>query len=306
MSLKVGVMGAGAIGCHYGGLLAQAGVAVTLVARAAHVQAIRSGGLRWQSAGVDRRIALAAATEVSALQACDLVLVTVKSGDTLAVARQLAETLQADCLVLSLQNGVENADRLRQVLQQPVAAVVAYVAVEMAGPGHVLHRGRGELQVEVLAMPGARARLEALVQALRAAGVAVTLTEGARAAQWNKLVVNCAYNALSALLQQPYGQIVQRKGVPELMRTVVAECQQVAAAEGIRLAPELQQVVEALALSMPGQYSSTAQDLARGKPSEIDDLNGAIVRAGRRHGIATPVNQALLTLVQALEASQTH
>jgi len=302
MRLRVGVLGAGAIGCYYGGLLARAGIPVTLVSRARHVAAIQARGLRWQTATVDLHVPLTASTEPAALQDCNLVLVTVKSGDTLGAARQLAVTLKPDCIVLSVQNGVENADRLRQVLHQPVAAVAAYVAVEMAGDGHVLHRGRGELLIEALHAPQAQKRQLAAVEALRRAGVAVTLTDAARAAQWNKLVVNCAYNALSALLQQPYGEIVRLAGMPELMRTVVVECQQVAAAEGIALAPDIQQVVDDLARSMAGQYSSTAQDLARGKPTEIDDLNGAIVRAGQRHGIATPVNQALLALVQAFEA----
>ena len=113
--------------------------------------------------------------------------------------------------------------------------------------------------------------------------------------------LNCAYNALSAIAQLPYGRLVQGQGVEEVMRDVVQECLAVAQASDVTVAGDIRQAVQLLARSMPGQFSSTAQDLARGKPSEIDHLNGFVLRRGQALGIATPANRVLHTVVKLLE-----
>jgi 2-dehydropantoate 2-reductase len=118
---------------------------------------------------------------------------------------------------------------------------------------------------------------------------------------WAKLVANCAYNAVSAISQLPYGVMIESPGVRELMRDVTAEVVAVAKADGIRMLPDLLERVYGIAKAMPTQKSSTAQDLARGKPTEIDHLNGYIVRRGEALGIATPANRALWALVKLLE-----
>ena len=117
-----------------------------------------------------------------------------------------------------------------------------------------------------------------------------------------KLIVNCAYNAVSAIAQQPYGRMVQGVGVKGVMQDAVRECIAVATAMGVTLPDAMWDSVERISAAMPTQYSSTAQDLARGKPSEIDHLNGYVVIRGDRHGVATPVNRALHALVKLLEA----
>ena len=121
---------------------------------------------------------------------------------------------------------------------------------------------------------------------------------------WAKLIVNCAYNALSAIAQLPYGRLVQGDGVLAVMRDVVEECLAVAARSGVRVPGDAWQAVERIAQSMPGQLSSTAQDLARGKPTEIDHLNGFVARRGEALGVATPANRALTALVKLLERKQ--
>ncbi|WP_298929458.1 2-dehydropantoate 2-reductase [uncultured Ramlibacter sp.] len=295
--LKVAVMGAGAVGCYYGGMLARAGHAVTLIARPQHVQAIEAAGLRMETKTFDEQLRLAASSEPSAVQGADLVLFCVKSTDTEAAGAQILPFLAPDTLVLCLQNGVDNADRLRGVLpQHAVAAAVVYVATEMAGPGHVKHHGRGELVIE----PAARSR--AVAQALEAAGVPTEISDNVRGALWAKLVLNCAYNAVSAIAQRPYGENVQGEGILEVMGDVVAECLAVAAAEGVTLPGDVHAAVRKIAQTMPSQFSSTAQDLARGKRSEIDYLNGLIVRRGQALGIATPANRVLWALVKLVES----
>ncbi|MGB4347560.1 MAG: ketopantoate reductase C-terminal domain-containing protein, partial [Burkholderiaceae bacterium] len=119
-------------------------------------------------------------------------------------------------------------------------------------------------------------------------------------AQWAKLIINCAYNAISAITQMPYGRLMQGEGIETLMQSVVDECRAVSDAAGIHVPGDSMQEVRRIAQTMAGQFSSTAQDLARGKPNEIDHLNGYVCRQAQALGISTPVNHALTCLVKLL------
>ncbi|MDP4074657.1 ketopantoate reductase family protein [Acidovorax sp. A1169] len=295
--LRIAVMGAGAVGCYYGALLARAGHPVTLIGRLAHVQAVQQQGLRLQTAVLDVQVPLAASTEASAVQGADVVLFCVKSSDSEDAARAIRPHLAPGALVLTLQNGADNDERVRAVLDAstPVAAAVVYVATAMAGPGHVQHHGRGELVIA----PSPRS--EAVAAQFAAAGIPTQISDNVRGALWAKLVLNCAYNALSALAQQPYGPLVQVPGVTDVIADTVAECLAVAQADGVTIPGDIDAAVRGIAATMPGQYSSTAQDLARGKPSEIDHLNGYVVRRGAALGVPTPLNRALQVLVKLAE-----
>lgn len=293
--MKVAVMGAGAVGCYYGGMLARAGHEVVLIARPQHVQAVEARGLRLETQSFDEQVRVSASIDASAVQGADLVLFCVKSTDTQSAALAMKPSLARGALVLSLQNGVENADTLRGLLEQEVAAAVVYVATEMAGPGHVRHNGRGELVIE----PTSHG--EQLANTLAAAGVPVETSDNVRGALWAKLILNCVYNALSAITQLPYGRLVRGEGVEAVMRDIVAECMAVAQADGVLLPGDISLAVSRIAETMPAQTSSTAQDLARGKRSEIDHLNGLIVRRGEALGVAVPANRLLHALVRLIE-----
>lgn len=295
--LRVAVIGAGAVGCFYGGMLARAGHAVTLIGRAQHVEVFERDGLRMQTLSFDEQVPVAASTEAAAVAGANVVLFAVKSPDTEATGEQMRPHLKAGALVLCLQNGVDNAERLRAVLPGvDVAAAVVYVATEMAGPGHLRHHGRGELVIEPSA---GSARL---AQALMAAGVPTEISDNVRGSLWVKLILNCAYNALCALGKLPYGPLVERPGVRDVMADVVAECRAVAAADGVTLHGDVDLAVRRIAETMPTQHSSTAQDLMRGKPTEIDHLNGYVMRRGADLGVPTPVNRVLWTLVKLAES----
>lgn len=295
--MKVAVMGAGAVGCYYGAMLARAGHDVVLIGRPSHVEAVRASGLRLETRTFDEYVRLGASTEASAVQGADLVLFCVKSTDSESAAAQIEPHLSPDALVLTLQNGVDNDERVRSVLpSNDVAAAVVYVATEMAGPGHVKHHGRGELVIA----PSRTS--EQVAQHLAAAGVPTQISDNVRGALWAKLILNCAYNALSAVSQLPYGELVKGVGVADVIRDVVAECLAVAKAEGVVIPGDTDAAVRGIALSMPSQYSSTAQDLARGKLSEIDHLNGLVVRRGEALGVPTPANRVLFVMVKLLES----
>jgi 2-dehydropantoate 2-reductase len=288
-------MGAGAVGCYYGAMLARAGMAVALIGRAQHVEAMRRSGLRLQTSAFDEQVKLQASTGPDAVRGAQLVLFSVKSTDTETAGQAMKGYLERDAAIVTLQNGVDNAERLAATLGREVIPAVVYVAVEMAGPGHVRHHGRGELVI------GHSAASEAIVAAFAAAGVAVEISDNVMGALWAKLIVNSAYNALSAITQLPYGRLVQNAGVPEIMRDVVDECLALARASGVTVPGDMQETVRRIAQTMPAQYSSTAQDLARNKKTEIEHLNGFVVRKGEALGVPTPVNRTLLALVKTLE-----
>lgn len=296
--MKVAVIGAGAVGCYYGGLLLRAGHDVTFIGRQPHVDAINAHGLLLDTKTFKGHLPARAATDATALAPPDLVLVCVKSADTEHAGRALAGRLRPETSILSLQNGVDNAQRLQSVTGHAVIPAVVYVGSEMAGPGHIRHHGGGDLAI------GASAASEALAQTLQAAGIHTTISDDIEVTLWSKLVINCAFNALSAVADISYGPMLQVEGTKEVVTRAVQEAIAVAQACGVALPDDLLANILNIPSMMPQQKSSTAQDLARGKPSEIDFLNGHVVRKGAELGIPTPTNHALQVMVKLAQRSR--
>lgn len=296
--MKVAVMGAGAVGCYFGAMLARAGHRVTLIARPQHVDAIAANGLMFESRSFSSHIQMQATTEASGVAGADIVLFCVKSPDTESAGRAIAPFLKPEAVILCLQNGVDNAERLQAETKRTAIPAVVYVAAEMAGPGHIKHNGRGELII------GPAAASADIAQQFMAAAIPTKVSDEVMTELWTKLITNCAYNALSAVAELPYGPLLQVEGVIDVMRNAIGECEAVAQALNIPLPVTLRDSTLALAASMPEQYSSTAQDLMRGKPTEIDYLNGYVVRKGVALGIPTPTNLALQVMVKAREVRQ--
>lgn len=292
--MKIAIVGAGAVGCYYGAMLALAGHQIVLVGRAAFVEAVSRNGLILEKHGERRVASVEASSDPAAIAEAELAMVCVKSGDTERAGREMAPHLSPSCIVLSLQNGVSNAATLETLLGRPVMPVVVYVASRMNGAGVVRHEGRGELELS-----GERAHEVAGV--LNAAGVETQVGEDAMASLWAKLVVNCAINPLSAITRLPYGKMVEQDGIPQLMEEIAGEAIAVARAEGIAVPDGVFETLRAIPTSMAEQYSSTAQDLMNGKPTEIDFLNGEIVARAARHDIAVPLNRTLTLLVKSAE-----
>lgn len=290
--MNIAVMGAGAVGCFFGALLQRAGHQVVLIGRTALVDAVRARGLHLTMRDFDGFVPMQADTSPEAVRGAHMVLFCVKSGDTESAGAAIKPFLDPGCTVLCLQNGVDNAARLSATLGREAVPVAVYVATGMAGPGHVVHHGRCELVLGTT--PGS----EDAACVFNKAGIPSTVTARVHDALWAKLTINCAYNALSALTQLPYGELVQRTGIADTLRAVVEECRAVASAAGVQLPASIMDDVFAIARTMPEQRSSTAQDVARGHRSEIDFINGHVVREGERLGVATPVNRLLHSLVR--------
>jgi 2-dehydropantoate 2-reductase len=166
----------------------------------------------------------------------------------------------------------------------------------MVGPGVVRHEGRGDLELS-----GAGADDIAVI--LNNAGIQTNVSDDVMGSLWAKLVVNCAINPLSAITRLPYGTMAAQDGIPQLMEDIAREALSVAQAEGVSVPSSVFETIRTIPVSMAGQYSSTAQDLMNGKPTEIDFLNGEIVNRASKHGIATPINRTLTLLVKSAERS---
>jgi 2-dehydropantoate 2-reductase len=301
---RVAVLGAGAVGCYFGGMLARAGAPVTLIGRAAHVEAFRRDGLLLDTLTFREHVKVEASTDADAVAGAGLVLVCVKSGDTAAAAQSIAPHLAPAATIVSLQNGVDNVARMRPLLAAAeVLAAVVYVGCEMAGPGHVRHTGRGDLVIGGRAGAEDAARRAAAVAAVfERAGVPCKASPNVDGELWTKLIINCAYNAACALSRLQYGPMVSSPWARDLMSQVIDEAVAVARADGVRLDTEgLAERVMKVGPAMPTQISSTAQDIALGKATEIDALNGHVARRGAALGVPTPVNRTLHQLVKMLE-----
>lgn len=299
---KVAVVGSGAVGGYFGGMLARGGVPVVLIGRPAFVDAVRRSGLKLDSFRFQDTVHPQASTQLSVAADADVVLVCVKTTDTAHVAKELSGIVRRDSLVVSLQNGVNNAEEIRAASGLAALPAVVYVAASIAAPGTVKHVGRGDLVV------GPRnEHTEKVARLFEGASVPCRISENIEGELWAKLLANCALNALSALGRVTYGEILASPDAKKVMETIVQETLAVAHAKRIHLAglDELPAAIAAcfrIAEQMSATRSSTAQDLARGKRTEIDSLNGYVAKLGVQLGVPTPVNHALYTLVKLYES----
>jgi len=299
--MKVAVVGAGAVGGYFGGMLLRAGVPVVMIGRPAFVDAVKRSGLYLDTRQFQKTVHPEVSSELSATAGSDMVLFCVKTTDTAVTAKELAPFVGPETIVVSMQNGVNNVEEIRAASGIEALPAVVYVAAAMPQPGTVKHGGRGDL---VIGPPGARA--DKIAALFTSASVPCRVSENIEGEQWTKFVWNCAFNAISGLGLVTYDQIAQDKEAQKVVEAAVYETLSVAQALGIRPArfeDPAKTIAAAFQVSewMMGTRSSTAQDMARGKRTEIDALNGYVAKLGEGLKIPTPVNQTLLALVKLQE-----
>lgn len=303
--LRVAVVGPGGVGCYFGGLLARAGARVTMIGRpggaSEHLNVMARDGLRLETLAFDERVRVATSTDPAAVAGAQLVLFCVKTVDTDDAARDIAPHVGRDEIVLDLQNGVDNPERLRRAGIDPFPAVV-YVAAAVERPGAVKHRGRGDLVIGHAERAGDLRRVEAW---LTHAGIGCVVSEDVERELWVKLILNSMANATSALTAATYGALAEYEPTWRLAVEVAREGVAAARSQGHDL-EEDELVARGLAIcrAVAAATSSTEQDVARGRPTEIDALNGFIARTGERAGVPTPVNHALWALVKLRERTR--
>ena len=312
--MRVLVAGAGALGSVFGGFLRRAGLDVTLLGRAGHLDAIAQRGLTIDGIwGAHHLEGFAVATEVAALHGrFDAILVPVKSYDTRAMAESVAPFLATEGVAISLQNGLGNVETLEAVVgpERALGARVIFGAT-LPAPGQARVTVFADPTALGALAPGRHPRRDAAARRWAAiidgAGVPAVATDGLAALLWAKVFYNAALNPLGALLGVHYGALPEHAESRALMDHVIDEAFAVASAEGVTLPwvnpAEYQQ--EFYGRLVPATYdhrSSMLQDLERGRRTEIDAINGAVWHRGAERGINTPVNETLTRLVHAVEA----
>lgn len=301
--MKTAIIGAGAMGALFGGLLAESGYEVWLVdVWEAHVRAVVEAGLHIEREGTTRRIEVHATTNPSEIGAVELVVIFVKASQTRIAARTAAVLPGTDSRVLTLQNGLGNADVIAEIIDpdRVVAGTTAHGATVL-GPGRIRHAGVGPTTIGMWRSDDLEPARR-IAAGLNAAGIETSVTSDIRRVVWEKLLVNVGINAITALTGVKNGQLLDLEVTRELCRAAVQEGLDVARALGIEVRSDAPDHVLQIARATAANRSSMGQDVDHRRQTEIDAINGVIVREARRAGLRAPVNQTLTALVATLQS----
>jgi 2-dehydropantoate 2-reductase len=298
--MRIVVIGAGAVGGYFGARLANAGHEVALVARGAHLAAIRERGLRVLSPLGDVTVRVPAGDDPSAYGPADVVLVCVKAYDTESASAGILPLVGADTAVVSLQNGVDNEEKLAAVLgAEHVVGGAAFIFSTTTSPGVVVHTG-GPARI-VFGEPGGERspRLVGFLDACTGAGISAGLTADIRGVLWMKFAFICATAGMTAAVRLPLGDICAGEPSWGMFRRLFAEVVGVARAEGVRLTDDdVERQLAFVADLPPTSYSSLHHDLTTGRRMELEALHGTVVRRAARHGVAVPANEAVYAILE--------
>jgi 2-dehydropantoate 2-reductase len=300
--MRIAVMGAGAVGGYFGAKLAAGGHEMAFIARGEHLRALRANGLRVIGSGADMRVTAGRFTDaVSDVGAVDLILFCVKSYDTESAARSLKPMMGDGTLILSLQNGVDNAEKIARIWggERTLAGVV-YVGAQMTAPGIITHSAGGKIIFGRAdgAISESANRVE---QALKGVKIPCELSPNIRQIQWTKLLWNAPFCAISCLARANMKQIFESEPLIQLALDCMAEVQAAALTQGIDL--PRQRLDETISFSRGlGDFKpSMLQDLEAGKPLEFEAFNGVVVRLLTQSGRAAPINQTFYALLEPLD-----
>jgi 2-dehydropantoate 2-reductase len=303
--MKICILGAGSLGSAIGGALAAAGEEVVLVCRSrAHVEAINHAGLRLREGDAESTVRVRAAVDCTGIGAVDLVLVLVKSAGTRAAVQAATSIIGPDTVVMSLQNGLGHEDILAQVVgRSRVLAGKTYVGGVLLEPGLVLS-GTRDKETLIGEPDGVRsARTERIAAVFKHAGLATTVSADIMATMWDKLLVNVATGALSGITGLPYGDLYAMPQVRDCALAAVGEAMVVARAAGVNIATaRAEDAWNKAAAGLPPAFkASMLQSLEKGARTEVDFINGAVVRKGLDLAVPTPVNSALVACIKGIE-----
>ncbi len=301
--LEIGIVGAGAIGSLFGGLLQHTGNDVTLVHRDPRVvSAIRKKGLRIREGRKTITARVRASLAPADLTTVDVVFFTVKAYDTRQAAEMHRGRIGWESAILSLQNGLGNLETLAKIFDSnPILAGSTTEAAFTLGPGLVLHTGKGHTQIGAI-RGHARTICGKVVQELDRAGLSARSSRAMSPVIWEKAILNSAINPISAITRLQNGEIPKIHPLRELMQQVISEGAAIGCAEGIPVEPALlwRKALRILKATSRNR-SSMLQDIMHGRKTEILQLNGALADCGARHHLATPLNLALTSLVLGVE-----
>jgi 2-dehydropantoate 2-reductase len=302
--MRVAVVGAGAIGSLFGGLLTEAGADVWLVdVRQDHVDAITEQGLRIDREGSTRTVRARATTDPGQVGEADLIIVLVKSPDTAAAAGMVRAVAGPESLLLTLQNGLGNAEILAGIVQPSrVMAGTTSQGVTVLGPGHIRHAGIGPTVIG-MSSGGDHARAVGVARFLDTAGIETTADENILAILWDKLFVVVGVNAITALTGIKTGRLLEIEAGRKLVRAAVEEAVAVALAKGVEVQTDPVGHVFEVIRATAKNRTSMGQDVDNKRPTEIGAINGAVVREADKLCLDVPVNRTLVALIETLQAN---
>lgn len=303
--MKICILGAGALGCAIGAGLAEGGADVTLVNRnAAHVDAINTDGLILRDHDGERRVRIKAATSAGQVGPVDLIILLVKSFHTREAMEQAGPLLTPQTLVLSLQNGLGHEDILAEYVgRERVLAGKTYVGGTLLGPGRIIYGVRGKETVIGELDGRVTDRVRAVAREFERAGMLIEVSENIMGTIWDKLLINVATGAVTAISRMPYGELYACGPLEAVGVAAVREAMEIASASGVRLS--ISDPFEAwrkAGAGLPADFrTSMLQSLDKGSVTEIGFVNGAVVDRGAQLGISTPVNSTLVACVRGIE-----
>ncbi len=303
--VKICFVGAGALGSTIGGTLAEAGADVWLVdPLQAHVDSIGQFGLRLREGDIDRTVRVNARTSADGIGRADLVIVLVKSFHTKTAIEAAASLIGADTVVMSLQNGLGHEDILAEAVGlDRIIAGKTYVGGVLLAPGHVRIGVRGK-ETLIGELDGAlTARVEAIAAEFNHAGLLTSVSRNIMGTIWDKLLINVATGALSGVTRLTYGALYDIPEIEACAVAAVAEAMEVARAAGVSLSiADPREAWVKAAEGLPPEFkTSMLQSLEKSSPTEIDFINGSVVRWGERCGVPTPVNRTLIACIKGAE-----
>lgn len=303
--MRICILGAGALGSTFGAWLSEAGHDTWLLNRPnAHIEAIGRDGLEVETPDGSRRVQVRAAVAAEAVGVVDLVVVLVKSFATAAAMTQALALVGPHTLVLSLQNGLGHEELLAGIVgRDRVIAGKTYVGGVLLGPGRIRSGVAGK-QTLIGELDGqVTPRVQAVAEAFAGAELATTVSANIRGTLWDKLQVNVATGALTGITQLTYGQLYSEPLLRDIALQAVAEAIAVARAAGVELGLQEPEAAWQLAREglAPSFKTSMLQSLQKGSITEIDFINGAVVRLGQQYRVPTPVNATLVACIKGIE-----
>jgi 2-dehydropantoate 2-reductase len=298
--MRVAIVGAGGVGGYLGSRLAAAGADVSYLARGAHLEALRDRGLTIvEPSGSSVTTEVRATGDEHEIGPVDLVVFTVKSYDTEAAAARLPPLIGEGTAVLSLQNGIDNEDRIAAVVgREHVLGGTAYILASIQAPG-VIRSGSARIVVGELTPGPPTERVQEIVALARAGGVGAEAAEDVRLAKWEKYVLLVAFSAVSAATQLPLGDIRRSAAAVEMLRAIAQEAWTVGRALGVPLRDGLVKERVALVLQQADdEGTSLRHDLLHGRRMEVEALQGTLSRLGRETSIPTPWTDAAFAILE--------
>ena len=301
--MKVCVVGCGAVGSLFAAGLAQLDDVEVWAydLDEAHVRAINEGGLRISGAG-ELEARLQATSDASELPSCDFGIVATKSMHTGAAMAAVAHAF-AEGAVCSVQNGVGNEEAIAEHVERVIRGTT-FPAGRILEPGHVQWDVKGDTTIGPFEpSPASMAEVERLADACTRGGLPTQAVADARGPQWRKVIFNAATNPVGALTGLTHGQVCEDEALRRLVSGLVDEGKAVAAAQAIELDADPEELIDHAAKPEVAYWhkASMLQDAEARRTTEIDYLNGGIVRFGREHGVPTPLNEAVTALIKGME-----